>query len=392
MINQTMLDLGRAPSPIRQLFNYGLERKKAVGADKVFDFSIGNPSIPAPEAVRERMRDLIEQDPAALHGYSPASGFLATRAAVARNLRARFGIEADPRHVYMTTGAMAGVKSVICAVARPGEEVIVNTPYFPEYRMLIETAGCACIEVPTRVDDFQLDIEALGEAINPNTALIIVNSPNNPVGTVYTQDCIERLAALLESREREYGHPIYLLSDEPYRELCYDNEAPFTASFYRDTIVCYSYSKSLSLPGERVGWILVPNTNPQAARLMPAVAGAARTLGFVCAPALFQRVIIDCIDEPSDVEAYARNRTALTDALAEYGYTYVEPDGAFYLWVKALEPDANAFCERAKKYELLAVPSDSFGMPGWFRLGYCVSYETIVNSLPAWKQLADEYR
>ena len=183
-----------------------------------------------------------------------------------------------------------------------------------------------------------------------------------------------------------------LISDEPYREIVYGAEVPWVPSIYEHTIVCYSYSKSLSLPGERVGWILVPNTNPQAARLMPAVAGAARTLGFVCAPALFQRVIIDCIDEPSDVEAYARNRTALTDALAEYGYTYVEPDGAFYLWVKALESDANAFCERAKKYELLAVPSDSFGMPGWFRLGYCVSYETIVNSLPAWKQLADEYR
>jgi len=183
-----------------------------------------------------------------------------------------------------------------------------------------------------------------------------------------------------------------LISDEPYREIVYGTEVPWVPSIYEHTIVCYSYSKSLSLPGERVGWILVPDTNPQTVRLMPAVAGAARTLGFVCAPALFQRVIIDCIDEPSDVEAYARNRTALTDALAEYGYTYVEPDGAFYLWVKALEPDANAFCERAKKYELLAVPSDSFGMPGWFRLGYCVSYETIINSLPAWKQLADEYR
>ena len=213
-----------------------------------------------------------------------------------------------------------------------------------------------------------------------------------PVGAVYTRENLEALAAMLEEKGKEIGHPIYLISDEPYREITYGVEVPYVPTIYPRTLVCYSYSKSLSLPGERVGWILVPNTNPQAARLMPAVAGAARTLGFVCAPALFQRVIVDCIDEPSDVEAYARNRCALTDALAEYGYTYVEPDGAFYLWVKALEPDANAFCERAKKYELLAVPSDSFGMPGWFRLGYCVSHETIVNSLPAWKKLAEEYR
>ena len=224
--------------------------------------------------------------------------------------------------------------------------------------------------------------------------IIYLCFPNNPTGAVYTCDTLTRLANVLReaNAQRDPENPIMLISDEPYREIVYGAEVPWVPSIYEHTIVCYSYSKSLSLPGERVGWILVPNTNPQAARLMPAVAGAARTLGFVCAPALFQRVIIDCIDEPSDVEAYARNRTALTDALAEYGYTYVEPDGAFYLWVKALEPDANAFCERAKKYELLAVPSDSFGMPGWFRLGYCVSYETIINSLPAWKQLADEYR
>ena len=232
------------------------------------------------------------------------------------------------------------------------------------------------------------------KAITDKTAAIIIDSPNNPTGAVYTRNTLERLANILreENKKRDPENPIMLISDEPYREIVYGAEVPWVPSIYENTIVCYSYSKSLSLPGERVGWILVPNTNPQAERIMPAIAGAARTLGFVCAPAIFQRVVIDCIDEPSNVEAYARNREALTCALADYGYTYVEPDGAFYLWVKALEPDAEAFCERAKKYEILAVPSNSFGVKGWFRLGYCVSYETIVNSLPGWKKLAEEYR
>ena len=285
----------------------------------------------------------------------------------------------------MTVGAAASLTCTLNAVTNPGDEVIVIAPYFPEYRVWIEKAGCTCVEALADEDSFQLSVDNVLKAITDKTAAVIIDSPNNPTGAVYTRDTLTRLANVLceANAQRDSENPIMLISDEPYREIVYGAEVPWVPSIYEHTIVCYSYSKSLSLPGERVGWILVPNTNPQAARLMPAVAGAARTLGFVCAPALFQRVIIDCIDEPSDVEAYARNRTALTDALAEYGYTYVEPDGAFYLWVKALEPDANAFCERAKKYELLAVPSDSFGMPGWFRLGYCVSYETIAACLEA---------
>ena len=352
MINETMYARGAESSIIREIFSYGLERKAQIGAENVFDFSLGNPSVPAPAAVAESIKKALELPSDQLHGYTPAPGLPQCRAAVAESLNRRFGTNYEGKDVFMTVGAAASLTCTLNAVTNPGDEVIVIAPYFPEYRVWIEKAGCTCVEALADEDTFQLSVDNVLKAISDKTAAVIIDSPNNPTGA----------------------------------------EVPWVPSIYEHTIVCYSYSKSLSLPGERVGWILVPNTNPQADRLMPAVAGAARTLGFVCAPALFQRVIIDCIDEPSDVEAYARNRTALTDALAEYGYTYVEPDGAFYLWVKALEPDANAFCEHAKKYELLAVPSDSFGMPGWFRLGYCVSYETIINSLPAWKQLADEYR
>ena len=394
MINEHMMDLGSRRSTIRELFEYGNSRAAIVGRENVFDFSIGNPNVPAPEAVRQAIYAEAAGDPVALHGYTSAQGAADVRGALADSLNKRFGTDYTGDSLYLTAGAAAALSCAFKAIVCEGDEIVVFAPYFPEYKMFIESgAGAKCVIVPPSIADFQIDFGALEQRLNEHTKAVVVNSPNNPSGAVYSEQTIKRLADMLRGKEKEYGHPIYLISDEPYREIVYDGvQVPFVPHFYDDTIICYSYSKSLSLPGERVGWILVPNTNPQAARLMPAVAGAARTLGFVCAPALFQRVIIDCIDEPSDVEAYARNRTALTDALAEYGYTYVEPDGAFYLWVKALEPDANAFCERAKKYELLAVPSDSFGMPGWFRLGYCVSYETIVNSLPAWKQLADEYR
>ena len=394
MINEHMMDLGSRRSTIRELFEYGNRRAVIVGRENVFDFSIGNPNVPAPEAVRQAIYAEAAGDPVALHGYTSAQGAADVRGALADSLNKRFGTDYTGDSLYLTAGAAAALSCAFKAIVCEGDEIVVFAPYFPEYKMFIESgAGAKCVIVPPSIADFQIDFGALEQRLNEHTKAVVVNSPNNPSGAVYSEQTIKRLADMLRGKEKEYGHPIYLISDEPYREIVYDGvQVPFVPHFYDDTIICYSYSKSLSLPGERVGWILVTNTNPQAARLMPAVAGAARTLGFVCAPALFQRVIIDCIDEPSDVEAYARNRTALTDALAEYGYTYVEPDGAFYLWVKALEPDANAFCERAKKYELLAVPSDSFGMPGWFRLGYCVSYETIINSLPAWKQLADEYR
>lgn len=392
MINETMYARGAESSVIREIFSYGLERKAQIGADKVFDYSLGNPSVPAPAAVRASIERSLALPSDELHGYTPAPGLPEARRAVAESLNRRFGTSYGMGDVFMTVGAAASVSMCVHALANPGEEVIVIAPYFPEYAVWIEKAGAVCVEVLADQATFQIDPAAVAAAITPRTAAVIIDSPNNPTGAVYTRETLESLAAVLEEANAGREQPIFLISDEPYREIVYGAEVPWVPSVYKDTVVCYSYSKSLSLPGERVGWVLVPNTCPLAARVMPAVAGAARTLGFVCAPSLFQRVVADCVDEPSDVEAYARNRELLTSALSDYGYTYVEPDGAFYLWVKALEPDAGAFCERARAHELLAVPSDSFGVPGWFRLGYCIDREVIERSLPAWKLLAEEYR
>ena len=392
MVNDTMFARGAESSVIREIFSYGLERKAQIGADKVFDYSLGNPSVPAPAAVRASIERSLQLPSDQLHGYTPAPGLPEVRTAVAESLNRRFGTSYGMGDVFMTVGAAASVSMTIHALTNPGEEVIVIAPYFPEYAVWIEKAGATCVEVLADQGAFQVDAQAVAAAITPRTAAVIIDSPNNPTGAVYTRETLDALAAVLSAANADRDEPIYLISDEPYREIVYGVEVPWVPSIYENTVVCYSYSKSLSLPGERVGWVLVPNTCPNASRVMPAIAGAARTLGFVCAPALFQRVVADCVDEPSDVAAYARNREVLTQALSSYGYTYVEPDGAFYLWVKALEDDAEAFCERAKRYELLPVPSNSFGVPGWFRLGYCIDYDVIVNSLPAWKQLADDYR
>lgn len=393
MINEDMYNCGVESSVIREIFSYANARKAEIGADNVFDFSLGNPSVPAPESVRASIeKSLTTLSPEELHGYTPGPGLPETRMAVANSLNCRFGTSYTGDQVFMTMGAAASVSQTVHAVVVPGEEVIVIAPYFPEYRVWIENAGATCVEVPANPETFQIDIAAVSAAITPKTAAIIIDSPNNPTGAVYTRENLQALADLLCAANAQREEPIYLISDEPYRELTYGAEVPWVPDIYANTIVCYSYSKSLSLPGERVGWVLVPNTMPNWKRMMAAVAGAARALGFVCAPALFQRVITDCVDEPADVEAYARNREALTTALSEYGYTYVEPDGAFYLWVKALESDAEAFFERAKALELLPVPSNSFGVTGWVRVGYCVSYDVIERSLPAWKKLAESYR
>ncbi|MCI6682331.1 pyridoxal phosphate-dependent aminotransferase [Parafannyhessea umbonata] len=391
-INQKSYDYGAAKSSIREIAAYGAARKAQIGAQNVFDFSLGNPSVPAPDAVRESIVRNAALPASQLHGYTPAAGLPAARQAVADSLNRRFQTSYEPGDLYLTCGAAAAISITLHAIVNPGDEVIVIAPYFPEYRVWIETAGATCVEVMADPTTFQVDTAAVDAAITPNTKAVIIDSPNNPVGAVYTRRTLLSLASVLRGRSEELGHPIYLVSDEPYREITYGAEVPWVPAIYDRTIVCYSYSKSLSLPGERIGWALVPNTNPDHDELVLAVAGAGRKLGFVCAPALFQRVLIDCIDEPTNVEAYARNREALAGGLRKLGYTCIEPEGAFYLWVKSLEPDAEAFFRRARDLELLPVPSNSFGCEGWVRLGYCVSYETIVGSMPAWQKLAESYR
>lgn len=391
-LNQFMYDYGAQKSSIREIAAYASARKAEVGAENVFDFSLGNPSVPAPQQVTDAIRRCLALPPQELHGYTPAPGLSSCRQAVAESLNRRFGTAYSGEHVFMTVGAAASLSCTFRALVNPGDEVVVISPYFPEYKVWIECAGATCIEVPAARPSFQPDLDALAAAVTERTKAVVINSPNNPVGVVYTEESLRGLAQVLKDAEERLGTAIYLVSDEPYREIVYGCDVPWVPSIYDRTVVCYSYSKSLSLPGERVGWVLVPPTNPEGAEVFTAVAGAARALGFVCAPALFQRVIEACVDVPADVAAYAENRDLLTSGLAEAGYTYVEPDGAFYLWVQALEPDCEAFFQRARALELLPVPSTSFGCDGWVRVGYCVARETIERSMPAWRALAQSYR
>lgn len=391
MYNETMYERGNAPSAIRELFAYGMERKAQIGEDKVFDFSIGNPSVPAPDSVAETIRELADMAPAQLHAYSAAQGLESTRAAIAENLNKRFGTHYTADNLYLTMGAAACLSACFTALIKPGDEIIVIAPYFPEYRIWIEFAGGVCVEVPAREDNFQIDLDALEQAITEKTKAVVINTPNNPVGTVYTRETLEGLADVLVQAEQRFDHDIYLISDEPYRELTYGVEVPWVPAIYPNTLVCYSWSKSLSLPGDRIGYVLVPNEVHDSREVYLAVCGAGRSLGYICAPVFFQRVIERCVDEPTNVEAYAVNREILTHALDELGYEYIEPDGAFYLWIKALEPDAQAFSNKAKEHELLLVPSDSFGVDGWVRAGYCIDKSTIEHSIPAFAALKADY-
>ncbi len=393
MVNEKMRELGARRSVIRELFEYGKQRKAEIGDENVFDFSIGNPSVPAPDAVKETLCALLEErDAVSLHGYTSAQGDAGVRRAIADYVARTQGAEVDPDLIYLTVGAAASLTVTLSAVLNPGDEVILLAPFFPEYRVFAERTGAHVVPVLCTPGDFQPDFAALEAAINARTRAIIVNSPNNPTGAVLTEENAEKLARLLSACEARYGTDIYLIADEPYRELVYgDVKVSYLPNDYANTIVCYSFSKSLSLPGERIGYILVSPRAHEPVSLYQAICGAGRALGFVCAPALFQYMIPAVLGMTSDISVYDRNRKLLYDALTSYGYEAVKPDGAFYLFVKALEADANAFCERAKEQELLLVASDSFGCPGYVRISYCVTTEQIERSLPAFKKLAESY-
>jgi len=393
MFNQNSVYLGNVRSVIRELFEYGKKRKAEIGEENVFDFSLGNPSVPAPKEVNEELIDLIKNsDPVFLHGYTSAQGDYNVRKSIADDLNRRFSANADPNLMYMTCGAAASLCITLHGILNVGDEVITFAPFFPEYTVFTNGAGGKLISVPSDEKTFAPDIAAFKRALNSKTRAVIINSPNNPSGVVYGEDIIRQIAAALTEHENRTGGRVILISDEPYRELVFGGvKVPFITNYYRDSVVCYSYSKSLSLPGERIGYILVNGAMANCEELYAAVCGAGRQLGYVCAPNLFQQLVGRVTGKTADISVYEANCKKLYSALTEYGYTAVKPGGAFYLFVKALEADASAFAEKAKEEELLLVPADSFGVKGYVRIAYCVSPSTVENSLPAFRRLAQKY-
>ena len=388
MYNEISYNLGANRSVIRDLFEYGCQRAAIVGRENIYDYSLGNPSIPAPDYVNQAIRDILSDTPSiVVHGYTSAVGDAATREAIAKDLNDRYEAGVRAEDLFIGCGAAPELVAVLRALAVPGCEILAIAPYFPEYKPFTEASGAIFKVVPPDVPGFQINLEAVEAMISEKTQAIIVNSPNNPSGVVYTAETLQKLAAILKRKGEEYGHPIYIVADEPYRELTYGCTAPFIPNIYPNTIVCYSYSKSLSLPGERIGYVYVPAQAQDARAIYAAVAGASRAGGHVCAPSLWQKVIARCAHLRPDLEAYDKNRKALYEGLTAMGYEMAKPDGAFYLFIKAPGGDAVAFSEKAKQKDLLVVPGDGFGCPGYFRICYCVSFEMIQKSLPVFAQL-----
>lgn len=393
MIAEKMIPFVQNNSAIRTMFEEGNRLKKKYGADKVFDFSLGNPSVPAPDCVREAIIDLVNsEEPAVLHGYMNNAGFEDVREVIAQSLNRRFGTSFSAKNLIMTVGAASGLNVILKTILNPGEEVIVFAPYFLEYGAYVKNYDGKLIEVSPDTDTFQPNLQELKEKITANTRAVIVNTPHNPTGVVYSEETIRALTSILEEKQREFGNVIYLISDEPYRELAYDGvKVPYLTKYYNNTVVGYSYSKSLSLPGERIGYLVIPDELEDSETVIAAAGIANRILGSVNAPSLMQKVIARCVDAEVDVSAYDRNRLALYNGLMECGFQCIKPQGAFYLFVKSPVPDEKAFCEAGKKYNILMVPGSSFACPGYVRLAYCVSHETILHSLPEFRKLAAEY-
>ena len=393
-VNQTALGLGMQRSVIRELFEFGKKRIAEVGAENVFDFSIGNPSVPAPESVNETaVRLLKEMDPVLVHSYTSAQGDAMVREKIAASIQRRFDYPAKADSLYMSTGAAGALCGCLNGLLNPGEEVIVFAPFFPEYKVFIEGAGGIMKVIPADTAAFQIDFDRFEESLSPNTKAVIVNSPNNPSGAVYSEDTIRRLAAVLTDKSKAFGHVIYLITDEPYREIAFSGvKVPYVPKYYPDTLICYSWSKSLSLPGERMGYVQVAEDMEEKETVYAAVAGACRFLGYVSAPSLFQRVCAECADDTSDVSVYEKNRDILVRGLRDIGFSVVEPQGTFYMFPRTLIEDDVAFCEKAKDFNLLIVPGTGFGCPGHTRISYCVPTERAERSLDAFEKLARFYR
>ena len=393
-LNERMVALGTSRSVIRELFEFGKQRAAEIGAENVFDFSIGNPSVPAPDAVNETAIKLLKDtDPVVIHGYTSAQGDIEVRKLLADSVNRRFDTSFGPDNFYVSVGAAAALCCCLNGLCNKDDEVIVFAPYFPEYKVFIEGAGAKMNLIPADTEAFQIDFEKFEAAINENTKAVIVNSPNNPCGVVYSHETCTKLAEILNAKSAELGHPIYLIADEPYREIVFDGiEVPYLPKYYNNTLVCYSWSKSLSLPGERLGYVLVPDEVEEHGLVYAAVAGAGRSLGYVNAPGLFQRVCAMCADMTADITIYETNRNLLYNGLREIGFVVVKPDGTVYIFPKTLEEDDVAFCERAKQFNILIVPGSGFGCPGHARISYCVPTERIERALDAFKKLADSYK
>ena len=393
MISEKMKPYVKNNSAIRMMFEEGNRLRAKYGADKVFDFSLGNPSVPAPDSVREAIIELVNTtDPTVLHGYMSNAGFEDVRQTIAESLNRRFDTKFSAKNLIMTVGAASGLNVILKTILNPGEEVIVFAPYFLEYGAYVRNYDGVLVEISPDTTTFQPNLAEFEQKITPKTRAVIVNTPHNPTGVVYSEETIKKLSAILEAKQKEFGTVISLISDEPYRELAYDGvEVPYLTKNYNNTVVGYSYSKSLSLPGERIGYLVIPDEADGSEELISAATIANRTLGCVNAPSLIQKVVAKCVDAKTDLVAYDKNRQALYNGLKECGFECIKPQGAFYLFVKSPVEDEKAFCEAGKKYNILMVPGSSFACPGYVRLAYCVSYETIVNSLPEFKKLAAEY-
>lgn len=394
MLSQHYIDMTSQKSAIRELFDYGSKRAKEIGYENVFDYSLGNPSVPAPQAFTDALMDLIQNmDPVALHGYSPSLGIPSVRQAVADSLNQRFGMNFKMEDIFMAVGAAGAIAHAVRAVTVPGDEVITFAPFFPEYYHYVNGTGAVLKVVPADITSFQINFEAFEELLNPKTMAVLINTPNNPSGIVYSTATIEKLAAILAAKSKEYGHPIYIISDEPYREIVFQGvDAPFVAKHYDNTIICYSFSKSLSLPGERIGYVAVNPACTDAALIVDMCGQISRGIGHNCPPSLIQLAVARVLDMTADLSVYETNKNILYKELTRIGFDIVEPGGTFYLFPKALEENAGAFCERAKAHDLLLVPSDTFGCPGHFRICYCIPTEKVLRSIPVFEELAKEYR
>lgn len=394
MIAEKMQNMVKNSSAIRAMFEEGNRLAKIYGKENVFDFSLGNPNVPAPQAVKDAIIEILnEEDPVALHGYTNSNaGYEDVRQAVAESINEKFGTAFAANNIVMTVGAAGGLNVALKILLNPGDEVIVFAPYFGEYRSYTANFDGVLVAISPNTENFQPKLDEFEAKITPKTKAVIVNTPNNPTGVVYSEETIKKLAAIMEAKQKEFGTDIYLISDEPYRELAYDGvEVPYLTKYYANTIVGYSFSKSLSLPGERIGYLVIPDETSDSADLISAASVATRILGFVNAPTLQQKMVVKCLNEQTDISYYDRNRETLYNGLTECGFTCIKPEGAFYLFVKSPVENEKEFCEAAKKYNILIVPGSSFGCPGYVRMAYCVAYETIVNSLPKFKELAKEY-